>query len=318
MTVRGFKRIAFTSILMMSLMSVTVLAEVLFERPWANFLAIAPIGATGSCVVGLGGEIWTSHVESGGVWVRRESGVSLEWFNGVSFISNGRSGWIVGSNGSVLSTQDGGKHWQHQSIPGTALMDVLAVSERIILACGVDGTVLRTENGGVDWKQVNSGVSSILTRFARVPQSHSIRIVGGDGVVLFSNDEGLTWQLQTTPTKELLLDSYWLSETTGFICGQNSVLLSTDDAGQTWVQRGPRTKHEFCTLSFCDKMYGIVAGGSLTGDSVVYVTHDGGLTWSQKMGSHQTWWKDSMCDDSGRIILVGNDRVIAFEDTGTE
>ena len=69
----------------------------------------------------------------------------------LSFVSPDE-GWVVGGNGTILHTTDGGAHWTDQSSPTTAaLYAVQFLTPKRGTAVGAVGTVLATEDGGTTW-----------------------------------------------------------------------------------------------------------------------------------------------------------------------
>ena len=100
-------------------------------------------------------------------WTQQSSGV-LSKLNAVVFVNQQR-GWIAGSNGILLSTEDGGQRWQPMLLPPKMkkdpLLDVWAFDEKRLLALGEFGLfnrrpdiqwhervfLLRTEDRGALW-----------------------------------------------------------------------------------------------------------------------------------------------------------------------
>ena len=124
---------------------------------------------------------------------------------GVDFISD-NSGWVVGTDTTVLATANGGKAWQVQATTpgGAALLDVCVLPDgQTGWAVGAPGTVLRTSDGKA-WARCS------LRRSTRV-QLHVGQFVdakigwisGGvaagpmqglpRGAVLATTDGGATW-----------------------------------------------------------------------------------------------------------------------------
>ena len=55
-----------------------------------------------------------------GQWTAQTSG-STSWLNSVFFV-NDTSGWVVGANGTVLHTGDGGLSWNTQTSPVSSFL----------------------------------------------------------------------------------------------------------------------------------------------------------------------------------------------------
>jgi photosystem II stability/assembly factor-like uncharacterized protein len=60
----------------------------------------------------------------------------------VKFISPKR-GWVVGNEGAIFFTNDGGKTWQLESKDMSSYLRGLAVAGKHIFAFGNDGVILR-------------------------------------------------------------------------------------------------------------------------------------------------------------------------------
>ena len=61
--------------------------------------------------------------------------------------------------------------------------------------------------------------------------------VGDRGHIVYSDDEGRTWQKSTTPTGVLLTAVCFADANTGWAVGHDAVVLGTRDGGKTWEQQ---------------------------------------------------------------------------------
>ena len=78
-------------------------------------------------------------------------------FQDVVFIST-NLGWVVGDNGTILATNDGGANWlQQASSTVNRLYGVTFVSTTQGWAVGNSGTILATNDGGANWYIQDSG-----------------------------------------------------------------------------------------------------------------------------------------------------------------
>src|SRR5271169_3414365 len=75
------------------------------------------------------------------VWQTAASGSSLR---SVYATADGRRGWVVGTDGTILTTEDGGGHWTSQtSLTSNHLLGVaVAADGRHGWAVGDNGTIL--------------------------------------------------------------------------------------------------------------------------------------------------------------------------------
>ena len=90
---------------------------------------------------------------SGINWTSFSSGVTTT-LNKVAF-ANDLAGVIVGNNGIILRTQDGGTTWMRDSVPGVTenLTGICWATDTIAYICGADGRVLKSN---MDISSVNS------------------------------------------------------------------------------------------------------------------------------------------------------------------
>lgn len=178
------------------------------------------------------------------------------------------TGWAL-SEQSVMRTTDGGIHWKDVTPPGAAL----------------------TRSTIADF--LNAGVASVATPG---PNATSMQ-------VLHTSDGGQTWQHATPPMP--------FPRSVSFIDAQHGWLLAavrlpqgaaepvsvfrTTDGGQTWVRVASALFSDATPpgrlpyggqklgIGFLNVLTGWVTGTvSLSNLAWLYVTHDGGLTWSQQ------------------------------------
>ena len=104
------------------------------------------------------------------------------------FFSSPQQGWVVGQEGVIARSQDGGRQWEFQpSGVKEALYDVGVANDTGWIA-GDKGTVLVSTNGGAQWEKKELGLEyrlSWLRRLAVIPGDHSF-LIGADGLVLAS------------------------------------------------------------------------------------------------------------------------------------
>lgn len=104
------------------------------------------------------------------------------------FFTSPLQGWVVGQEGTIAWTQDGGRHWEFQpSATGESLYDIGVVGDTGWIV-GDRGTVLVSSTAGQQWNKKDLGIESSffwLLRLAVVPGDHAF-LVGADGMTLSS------------------------------------------------------------------------------------------------------------------------------------
>jgi photosystem II stability/assembly factor-like uncharacterized protein len=101
-------------------------------------------------------------------------------------------GYLVLSNGSVLSTADGGRTFTRKTaIPGSMPNDLIAISDTTAFAVTGNGTIQRTTDGASSWTQVAS--VGVPLRGIDKADATTMYAVGNGLTVLKSVDAGATW-----------------------------------------------------------------------------------------------------------------------------
>lgn len=198
------------------------------------------------------------------------------------FFINENTGWIVGEEGFVLFTTDGGLNWIQKSV-GTEkdLAKVFFIDEQNgwigtgnNLNPSPGGSILKTTDGGETWTEINFG--SLKPNFE------------------FTYLDALQF----------------LDTQTGFIVAgryNNNFILKTDDGGLTWSIRDSLISmgsqyHRWSDISFYDSFRGVVAGSE---KNKVKYTLDGGNTWT-----YSTPIQDGFFNDLRKVIWVNESTVL--------
>ncbi len=114
------------------------------------------------------------------------------------------TGYVVGDNGTILKTTNGGAEWVAQTSGTSARLNgVYAVTATTAFAVGDNGTILRTTDGGTTWVPLSSNttvnLNAVFFRDVRVGW-----VVGDGGLTLRTLDGGNTWTvIATTGTANL-------------------------------------------------------------------------------------------------------------------
>ena len=105
--------------------------------------------------------------------------------------------------------------------------------------------------------------------------------VGEYGDVLLSDDEGKSWhQAKTVPTNVTLTAVDFVDDKTGWAVGHDTVILKTEDGGETWVKQygGGESDNALLSVYFADASHGWAVGAfNFTAE-----TKDGGKTWVER------------------------------------
>jgi photosystem II stability/assembly factor-like uncharacterized protein len=185
------------------------------------------------------------------------------------------TGWVVGDDGCVKRTTDGGATWVAQPTTATvALRSVDFMNSSTGWAVGDEGTVLRTNSGGGSWT-AQSVPSSATLRSVACLDAGTGSAVGDEGTVLRTTDGGSTWATQSVPTSATLRAVDFVGVSTGWAVGDGGTVLRTTNGGATWTQQSTPTSATLTAVHFTDSTTGWAVGD---GGTVLRTAN--GTTWA--------------------------------------
>jgi photosystem II stability/assembly factor-like uncharacterized protein len=236
------------------------------------------------------------------------------WF-ATSF--EGASGLVVGAQGKVLTTQDGGKTWAAGSV-GTplALLGAHADAQRR-LAVGQSGLIFLQGADG-KWAKVESGSDKRL--FGVDANAAGLAVAVGEfGGVLVSDDGGATWRALTIDWAAFSQDGaephlYGVDVATDgaiTMIGEFGLVLRSTDRGQTWTATHKGDASLFGLLLRDDG-----SGFAVGQDGTVLRTADRGLTWSDVASGTKTILLGVAESTSGQVGISGMREMLVSSDGG--
>lgn len=179
-------------------------------------------------------------------WVKQNTN-SFAWFKDVFFLNESK-GWIVGGDGVMLLTDDGGTTWLR--VRKTTTDNFLQIHfvnettgwmlcERNVFNRGKEPpTYLRkTIDGGYSWEKVefeDAGRERVTKLL--FGKDGSARAFGEGGIFYKLQEDGKTWKQSKTAIHFLLLDGAFGDDSVGVIVGAGGTIMFTEDSGLTWEQ----------------------------------------------------------------------------------
>jgi photosystem II stability/assembly factor-like uncharacterized protein len=255
--------------------------------------------------------------DGGRTWAYTSGGVpgAHHGFGAVQFFDS-LSGCMLGGDGQIFRTIDGGENWQEaRDGDGHAFGALCFVDRRHGWAAGTG--VVRTEDGGEHWTWAVRGdsehgyLSGEGIYFLDLDQGW----MSGLSSLMRTSDGGETWTPVTIPIEPgvgVHLRDVWFADWRhGWVVGENGTILATTDGGTTWSRQshgvplptphprqvvhtqhgldtlpdieGPPPGLELMAVRFLDASRGWTVGffpGE--GRSVVLHTKDGGASWVEE------------------------------------
>jgi photosystem II stability/assembly factor-like uncharacterized protein len=158
---------------------------------------------------------------------------------GIHFSPGAKIGWIVGEEGIVMKSTDGGDTWTRQQTGiKSNLFNLYPIDDQTVVAVGADGAIVRTGDGGEHWQVVKSPKLLSLFDVTFVDKNTGFA-VGEFSTILTTTDAGQTWTLNYGGnTADYTIGPYFsvvfMDPQNGIASGLAGDLLVTADGGKSW------------------------------------------------------------------------------------
>jgi len=256
----------------------------------------------------------------------RKKIVTFENLFGVaSYGSN--NAWLVGYEGIILHTRDGGLNWETQKAPiKTDFYDVSFIDSQKGWITGKTGTILHTTDGGKNWRQQASHTEQRLFD-AHFVNARTGWAVGTWGTILHTTDGGETWMKQGPGEDRYYNGLFFIDDQRGWIVGEYAQLLHTENGGQDWVkQECQEIIPEEPELDFASpppNLYGVYFISPDTGwatgmDGIIIKTEDGGKNWRRLIADAEfAIYKISVIGNKGWAIGDRGEYLVSHDSGNT-
>jgi photosystem II stability/assembly factor-like uncharacterized protein len=166
-------------------------------------------------------------------WVQQTSFIT-ETLNCVYFV-DANKGWVVGREGTILYTTNGGAKWTKQPYTDrTSFYGVYFLDSNRGWIVGQNGTILSTANGGAKWAVQTDPKQKAFFRDVFFTTPTRGWIVGTQGLIMQTTNGGESWAVQVSKTINNLFGVQFINDNEGWAVGENGLILRTPDGGRTW------------------------------------------------------------------------------------
>jgi photosystem II stability/assembly factor-like uncharacterized protein len=183
-------------------------------------------------------------------WIPTRINTGGNDLNTVYFLDEKR-GWVGGDNGFLSRTDDGGNSWVTQSVGTTAAINDVYFRDKEIGFLLAGNSIYITRDNGTTWNKSRSFL----------PEEFEGAEVELYTVRFSSKNKG--WVVGSVSKRERVIDS---------------ILVYTDDAGQSWRRQRAPSRLELIHIDFVSDKRGWIVGA----DGTVLFTRDSGESWTKQ------------------------------------
>ena len=242
--------------------------------------------------------------------------------NSISMV-DANTGWVVGSNSTVLRTSNGGVSWDSLPAAITGMAPTLNLckvqflnantgfifSKTFNSTTGDTTTIFKTSNAGLNWTKLRlTGAVGTANQIygAFMLDANTGWCINYVPVPYKTTDGGLTWTAQTLVDSWIggyLYDIKMVNANTGYISGGGGKIYKTTNSGALWdtISKPTNASYSFYTLEVLNATTLLVAGSTGT----TLYSSNSGTTWGIYNTSGSTVYGTYQFND-GKAFAVGS------------
>lgn len=206
------------------------------------------------------------------------------------YFTSDRSGWVAGDDGFLAATNDGGRNWM--KVP----LNTKETINEIYFRNDKDGYLVAgrqmfvTKDGGHSWQETTLFRQGTFRPL--IPEFLSIRFADRRrGIVVGS-------VLRQTRDDLIVVDS---------------LVMRTDDGGESWIRIGMPTKTELFHLDYNGSSHAWIVGDN----GVILASTDSGKTWTKQVsGTTNALFNVDFRDDNEGYAVGENGTILRTENGG--
>lgn len=137
---------------------------------------------------------------------------------------------IIGSGGYIAVSGSNNNIFSTISSPTSASLQSVKVFNNSVWIAGDSGTVLSSTDGGSIWQDISIPLNIKLNDI-HVVNAHSLFVVGENGKIFYTNNEGNNWYAQYSADSHDLLAVAFIDSAYGIAVGNDGTVLKTTESG---------------------------------------------------------------------------------------
>ena len=145
------------------------------------------------------------------------------------------SGFVVGSNGELYRSGNGGLTLVRVTIPGNKGITNIHISRTgMVYICGYGGILMASSDRGQTWNDISlTGYPGMKLNFVTSLSANTLITAGDNGFYAKSNDNGSTWNFETIGTGDIN-KVVFTDQNRGYILYKHGGVFSTTNGGASW------------------------------------------------------------------------------------
>lgn len=240
---------------------------------------------------------------------------NLDW---VHFLDSSR-GFIVGHNGSLYKTVNGGVTWTYSLVDSaypTDLFCIQFVNDSTGWISGRFGRIYKTTNGGVTWTYISSYAGAFggnyLTQIL-FRDAYEGWVMGSTKFLCKTNSAGEGWCITPSGYNTKFQKIHMVDDRIGYANGDSGRAVKTTDGGITWKPLNTGNFHTLNSLTFINAEIGFMVGV----EGTLLKTTNGGTNWFQYPDAPIEYYSTVRFTDGSNGWIVGaNGMVLRTSNTG--
>lgn len=241
---------------------------------------------------------------------------TLEHLNDVYFINND-TGLVVGDNGTLLKTTDGGANWIQKQIGTTNHLKSITFVNSDVGFLNTSNEIFKTLDGGENWILQDTMDYISMLSFSNADTGFAM----GAGRLIKTEDQGLTWNKFSCGCPHYITLSFTVAPNNNLFLGTTSSWIYTSSYnGTNWTSTyNNNSSYNLDDIFFLNNNVGYAVSGGYyqngNGGSVMK-TNDGGDTWNN-IFDYPIWFQSTFFLDTNVGFCVGSEgRIIKTYDGG--